>query len=164
MGGICCECDAECGTTDSTETSEPVVTKPEYEIPEDCVSFYDGCNTCTVFNGELTTCTEMYCATYADAYCTEYESETEPTETETETAEPTETIVDCSDVADVDENGAVDVLDIVVMIDGILYNYHVFTTDASGCMLGDYDGSGGVDVLDVVNVVNLILYDGRRNL
>jgi|GEM_PF-5764415 len=39
-------------------------------IPEGCVSWFDGCNTCTVKDGEVGACTKMSCkATTADSKC-----------------------------------------------------------------------------------------------
>lgn len=55
---------------------------------EQCSSYYDGCNTCSVIGGEIWACTERYCVTYdepkclspksdevtkQEAFCTEYE-------------------------------------------------------------------------------------------
>ncbi|OQB42669.1 MAG: hypothetical protein BWY04_00107 [candidate division CPR1 bacterium ADurb.Bin160] len=35
----------------------------------DCVSYFDGCNTCTVENGRPSACTLMYCATPSEPKC-----------------------------------------------------------------------------------------------
>ncbi len=37
-----------------------------------CVSYYDGCNTCTVKDGKAEACTRMYCDTPAEPQCLEY--------------------------------------------------------------------------------------------
>jgi hypothetical protein len=59
---------------------------------------------------------------------------------------------------DADQSGTVDILDIVQIINGILYDESLFEADSCGCMLGDQDGSGTVDILDIVQLVNVILY------
>ncbi len=38
----------------------------------DCISYFDGCNTCTVKDGRPFACTLMYCETPAEPYCREY--------------------------------------------------------------------------------------------
>lgn len=38
-----------------------------------CISYFDGCNTCTVISGQLQACTEMFCETPATPQCLEYE-------------------------------------------------------------------------------------------
>jgi hypothetical protein len=45
------------------------------EIPENCVSWFDGCNNCQVENGEITACTEMACEEYSEPRCTELTGE-----------------------------------------------------------------------------------------
>jgi hypothetical protein len=40
-------------------------------IPSDCVSWFDGCNTCTAKNGALLACTLMYCSEPGEAKCLE---------------------------------------------------------------------------------------------
>jgi len=37
-----------------------------------CVSYFDGCNTCDVEDGETTACTEIYCEKYEEPKCLEY--------------------------------------------------------------------------------------------
>jgi len=41
-------------------------------IPTGCVSWYDGCNTCSVVNGVTQVCSMMYCITNQAAYCLLY--------------------------------------------------------------------------------------------
>ena len=48
-------------------------------VPEDCESYFDGCNTCSVpkdpyFGGRLG-CTYLYCETPKEPKCLEYETE-----------------------------------------------------------------------------------------
>ncbi|HRX64152.1 MAG TPA: hypothetical protein P5060_03555 [Candidatus Absconditabacterales bacterium] len=38
----------------------------------DCVSYFDGCNTCMVVSGEISGCTRMYCETNEEAKCLKY--------------------------------------------------------------------------------------------
>jgi hypothetical protein len=42
---------------------------PIPQIPKNCLTWYDGCNTCSVLNGELQGCTMMMCFTENDPYC-----------------------------------------------------------------------------------------------
>jgi len=62
------------------------------------------------------------------------------------------------DNGDADGSGETDILDIVVIINGILYDDSIFAVNSSGCMIGDMDESGEVDILDIVQLVNVILY------
>jgi len=41
-------------------------------IPVDCVSWYDGCNTCSVANGIIELCTMMYCYSPQSSECLAY--------------------------------------------------------------------------------------------
>jgi hypothetical protein len=36
-----------------------------------CTLFFDGCNTCRVEDGRITSCTKMYCSEKSEAYCIE---------------------------------------------------------------------------------------------
>ena len=42
---------------------------PNPIIPNNCVTWFDGCNTCSVSNGELQGCTLMMCITNTEPYC-----------------------------------------------------------------------------------------------
>ena len=42
---------------------------PRPIIPNNCVTWYDGCNTCSSLNGELRGCTMMACFTSNEPYC-----------------------------------------------------------------------------------------------
>ena len=37
--------------------------------PDNCLTWNDGCNTCSLINGELGACTEMYCFQQGQPYC-----------------------------------------------------------------------------------------------
>lgn len=54
------------------DTSTPAVVD---NIPANCISWFDGCNTCTVENGQLGACTEMYCERKRSPMCAEYDLE-----------------------------------------------------------------------------------------
>jgi len=41
-------------------------------IPVGCVSWFDGCNTCSVLNGVTQLCSMMYCVTNQSPYCLSY--------------------------------------------------------------------------------------------
>lgn len=42
-------------------------------IPDNCLSWYDGCNTCRVVNGRLSSCTRMMCIREDPPRCLDYE-------------------------------------------------------------------------------------------
>tara|TARA_B110000858_G_C17786739_1_gene467650 strand:- start:921 stop:1940 length:1020 start_codon:yes stop_codon:yes gene_type:complete len=51
----------------------PVTIAPSgTEIPENCLSYFDGCNTCSVENGQLQACTLMYCFQQGTPECRQY--------------------------------------------------------------------------------------------
>lgn len=59
------------------------VTKPSSTPPPNCVSWYDGCNTCQVKDGVVGICTKMACRTTTEApRCLKY-SDSTPTATPT---------------------------------------------------------------------------------
>ena len=41
-------------------------------IPGDCISWYDGCNTCQVKGGNVIGCTRMMCFRKSEPYCRGY--------------------------------------------------------------------------------------------
>jgi hypothetical protein len=43
-------------------------------IPQSCVTWYDGCNTCQVNNGQLGACTRMMCFRENNPYCTRFQT------------------------------------------------------------------------------------------
>jgi hypothetical protein len=49
----------------------------EDEIPEDCIKWFDGCNTCEVDDGEIMACTEKECIVKEDPKCEKYKEEYE---------------------------------------------------------------------------------------
>jgi hypothetical protein len=40
-----------------------------HTIPENCATWYDGCNTCQISSGNINICTRMYCFTQNTPYC-----------------------------------------------------------------------------------------------
>lgn len=38
----------------------------------DCISYFDGCNTCMITNGQIGGCTRMFCETMQEPRCLEY--------------------------------------------------------------------------------------------
>ena len=44
------------------------------QIPSNCVTWYDGCNTCSADNGQLHGCTMMMCFTQNEPYCQAFRS------------------------------------------------------------------------------------------
>lgn len=57
----------------ASEFALPVEPVYEPEIPSACVTWYDGCNTCSVRNGQANICTRMACFVKERAYCTSFE-------------------------------------------------------------------------------------------
>ena len=52
----------------------PVSNPVAPQIPNNCVTWYDGCNTCSVTNGVIGGCTMMYCFVQNDPYCQAFTS------------------------------------------------------------------------------------------
>ena len=44
-------------------------------IPQDCVSYYDGCNTCIVENGVKKQCTKLMCIRQGEPKCKVYKND-----------------------------------------------------------------------------------------
>ena len=43
-------------------------------IPQSCATWFDGCNTCQVVNGQIGACTRMMCFREDNPYCTQFQS------------------------------------------------------------------------------------------
>ncbi len=56
------------------EDTTPNITTPLNPeiIPNDCISWFDGCATCVLVDGEITACTKTACKEYGEAECLEY--------------------------------------------------------------------------------------------
>lgn len=52
----------------------------DFEIPQTCTSWFDGCNTCMAKDGVLGGCTRKYCETTGVPLCLEHESTYQPPE------------------------------------------------------------------------------------
>tara|TARA_Y100001970_G_C14238065_1_gene863145 strand:- start:43 stop:1437 length:1395 start_codon:yes stop_codon:yes gene_type:complete len=53
---------------------EPPTQNNQNNIPTNCISWYDGCNTCQVNNGQIGACTRMMCFRNDRAYCTRFQT------------------------------------------------------------------------------------------
>ena len=53
---------------------EPPQSENHNAIPQSCATWYDGCNTCQVNNGQLGACTRMMCFRQDRAYCTRFQT------------------------------------------------------------------------------------------
>lgn len=53
---------------------EPPVNENHNTIPQSCATWYDGCNTCQVNNGQIGACTRMMCFRNDPAYCTRFQT------------------------------------------------------------------------------------------
>ena len=47
---------------------------PTHDIPTDCISWYDGCNTCQVRDGQILGCTRMMCFRKGEPHCRAHSS------------------------------------------------------------------------------------------
>ncbi len=54
-------------SSDLCSAPKKPLINPAADIPADCKSWYDGCNTCMVVNGKITGCTMMACVTGGSA-------------------------------------------------------------------------------------------------
>ena len=55
------------------DLESPRVVNPNI-IPMNCISWYDGCNTCQVRNGQMGRCTRLMCFREDNPYCLEFSS------------------------------------------------------------------------------------------
>lgn len=73
FGLTACETENISNSENPARIDLPDIVNPQNPtIPKDCVSWFDGCNTCGVENGKLTMCTMMYCETPAEPYCQKF--------------------------------------------------------------------------------------------
>ena len=63
------------GTKNSADNSSVEAVSKTPDIPKDCISWFDGCNICTVKDGRLGACTRKYCPPEAvqEPECLKYE-------------------------------------------------------------------------------------------
>ena len=61
----------ECGC----QTSCPSYDCSQVVIPENCLTWYDGCNTCSIRNGRADICTLMYCFQQSKPYCMHFSTD-----------------------------------------------------------------------------------------
>lgn len=72
--GNCCEYTCQ-SIVYPTPLPQPITTLPhptDNNIPSNCLSWYDGCNTCQVLNGHVEACTLMMCFTQGQPECRTY--------------------------------------------------------------------------------------------
>ena len=55
-----------------TESKKESTTESDTGIPVNCVSWYDGCNTCQVREGTIVGCTRMMCFRKGESHCRAY--------------------------------------------------------------------------------------------
>ncbi|NOZ07395.1 MAG: T9SS type A sorting domain-containing protein [FCB group bacterium] len=72
------------------------------------------------------------------------------------TEDMTECGIECPDMGDVNDDGAVDILDIVSIL-----NYILLDTPLTAECAGDFNGDGAIDILDIVSIVNMILGNAK---
>ena len=63
-----CGCQISCPSYDCSIQNVPT-------IPDNCVTWNDGCNTCQVRNGRADICTLMYCFRQAEPYCMHFSTD-----------------------------------------------------------------------------------------
>ena len=61
-------CYGKCVKTESKKST----TESDTGIPVNCVSWYDGCNTCQVREGTIVGCTRMMCFRKGESHCLAY--------------------------------------------------------------------------------------------
>lgn len=67
------DCMLDCTNIQWAYDGECVDSPKGLEIDTTCTSWYDGCNNCSVKNGELLACTEMYCFTMNRSKCLQHD-------------------------------------------------------------------------------------------
>ena len=71
------------GSTGGTAIGAPVAIGgrpalgPTSTVPQDCMNYFDGCNSCGAQNGQLTMCTRVACKTQLTPYCSRFTDGTE---------------------------------------------------------------------------------------
>ena len=66
------ECREPCSENQVRADNGDCVNTPVNNIPSNCATWFDGCNTCQVRDGRADICTRMYCFTQNTAYCMNY--------------------------------------------------------------------------------------------
>ena len=64
------------GSTGGTIGGRPA-PGPTSTVPQDCMNYFDGCNSCGAQNGQLTMCTRVECKTQLTPYCSRFTDGTE---------------------------------------------------------------------------------------
>lgn len=64
--------EAKCNEFKWQEINNSGTNNIQVSIPQDCISWFDGCNNCVVENGKTTACTLMACETMQEPKCNEF--------------------------------------------------------------------------------------------
>ena len=67
-----CESTSQCQRAWETPCPSSLIDMNGYTIPEGCVSWYDGCNTCRIMSHRLLGCTRMMCIESNTPFCRSY--------------------------------------------------------------------------------------------
>jgi hypothetical protein len=75
------ECNSNCNKDNRSWMQEGIVfniipptPNNQNNIPTNCISWYDGCNTCQVNNGQIGACTRMMCFREDNPYCLSFQT------------------------------------------------------------------------------------------
>ena len=63
------QCRERCQPNESRDDNGNCILQNQNMIPSNCATWFDGCNTCQVINGEAQICTLMYCFQQQTPYC-----------------------------------------------------------------------------------------------
>ena len=66
------QCKERCQPGEHRDQYGECIVPVEVTIPSNCATWFDGCNTCQVVNGQAQICTLMYCFTQNTPYCMNY--------------------------------------------------------------------------------------------
>ena len=70
---MACEKNEEAKCTQFADENKTGEVQPEeVKIPENCTTWFDGCNNCTVKDGKAEACTLIYCEKNAEPKCTQF--------------------------------------------------------------------------------------------
>lgn len=63
------QCKERCQPNERRDVNGNCISPSQNLIPLNCATYFDGCNTCQVVNGEAQICTLMYCFQQQEPYC-----------------------------------------------------------------------------------------------
>merc|ERR1711937_754604 len=70
--GRTCDGPGQCSSPGTTAAPITTAPTPPPAVPKTCISWFDGCNTCSVADGKIKMCTLMYCFVKGMPYCKAY--------------------------------------------------------------------------------------------